>query len=113
MTLGFSVKTYHLQNGRVATNDEGQAAKTLDAVSDSYRQLFVKVFGTALESEMIDVRVDRQKKTKKYCKCTGQLRQSGCNIYQDVVSVRRLPRIQQGCQGQTHRGLKNEIKDTN
>lgn len=71
MTLGFSVKTYHLQNGRVATNDEGQAAKTLDAVSDSYRQLFVKVFGTALESEMIDVRVDRQKKQKNIASALG------------------------------------------
>lgn len=40
--------TYHLQNRGVAANNEGQTTETLDAMSDSYRQLLVEVLGTAL-----------------------------------------------------------------
>ncbi len=42
--------SYHLQNGRVATNDEGQTTEALDAMGNSYRQLLVEVLGTALRS---------------------------------------------------------------
>lgn len=41
---------YHLKNGWVAADDEGQTAEALDAMGDPHRQLLVKVLGTALGS---------------------------------------------------------------
>lgn len=35
------VLSYHLQDGGVAANDEGQTAEALDAMGDPYRQLLV------------------------------------------------------------------------
>lgn len=35
------VCSYHLQNGGVAPNDEGQTTEALDAMGDSYRQLLL------------------------------------------------------------------------
>lgn len=42
--------SYHLQDGGVAPDDEGQTSEALDAMSDSHRKLLVKVLGTALHT---------------------------------------------------------------
>lgn len=47
MKLG---NTHDLQDGRVTTDNEGQAAKTFNAMSDTHRQLFMQVSGTALQN---------------------------------------------------------------
>lgn len=44
-------RSYHLEDGGVAPNDEGQTAETLDTMGDSHWQLLVQVFGTALRSD--------------------------------------------------------------
>lgn len=39
--VGSDIQFMHLQNGGVATNDEGQTTEALDAMGNSYRQLLV------------------------------------------------------------------------
>lgn len=41
-------RTHHLQDGRVAADDERQAPEALDTVSDTHREFFVQVPSAAL-----------------------------------------------------------------
>lgn len=90
--------SYHLQDGGIAANDERQTAETFDAMCNSYWKLLVQVFATALRSaKHIRVRED--------CQSVNTQLMALDNTYQNMVAIRRFPRIQQGGQCQTHRGL--------
>lgn len=101
LQLGASrdLRSYHLQNGGVAADDEGQAAEALDAMGDSHGQLLVQVLGAALRSDTnmqddeSDQRAGRWEKANPPPAVSSHC---GRSIYQDVVAIRRLPRIQQG-----------------
>lgn len=42
------LNTYHLQDGGVTSDNEGQAAETFNTVSDAHRQFFMEVSCAAL-----------------------------------------------------------------